>query len=143
MKDKSGLTVKQKLFCERYIANGYNASEAAREAGYSPISAHSIGQENTRKPEIRNYLGNRMKELIEKAGAGIDWRIQMLKKTADACFNGEADREGKVHPSGIIGAISELNKMEGAYAANKQEVEITSTEQKPTKELIDKFTKEF
>jgi len=143
MRDKSGLTIKQKLFCDNYIANGYNATDAARKAKYSENSASEIGNENLRKPQIQEYLGKRMKEAIEKAGAGVDWRIEMLKKTADACFNGDADREGKLHPSGVIGAISELNKMEGSYAANKQEVEITNTEQKPTKELIDKFTKEY
>lgn len=47
-----GLTEKQRVFVEAYLANGFNASAAARKAGYSERTAHAIGWENLRKPEI-------------------------------------------------------------------------------------------
>ena len=50
------LTPKQQAFCEEYIANGGNATEAAISAGYSPKTAYSIGSENLTKPEIRERI---------------------------------------------------------------------------------------
>lgn len=49
------LSVKQKKFCEYYVESG-NATEAAKKAGYSKKTAYSIGTENLKKPEIRNFI---------------------------------------------------------------------------------------
>ena len=49
------LNERQKAFCEHYAAC-FNATEAAVKAGYSKKTAYSIGNENLKKPEIRNYL---------------------------------------------------------------------------------------
>lgn len=46
------LTTKQQAFVEAYLVCGFNATEAARRAGYSERTAYSIGWENLRKPEI-------------------------------------------------------------------------------------------
>lgn len=46
------LTEKQELFCQLYLID-FNATKAAKEAGYSEETAHSIGWENLRKPEIQ------------------------------------------------------------------------------------------
>lgn len=51
MADK--LTAKQQTFINAYLANGFNATQAAIEAGYSEKTAHAIGWENLRKPEIK------------------------------------------------------------------------------------------
>lgn len=45
------LTIKQRAFIEHYLAC-WNASEAARRAGYSEKTAGQIGHENLKKPEI-------------------------------------------------------------------------------------------
>lgn len=49
------LSVKQQKFCEYYVELG-NATEAAKKAGYSVKTAYSIGTENLKKPEIRNFI---------------------------------------------------------------------------------------
>jgi phage terminase small subunit len=49
------LNSKQRKFAEQYILCG-NASEAARRAGYSEKTAHAIGYENLRKPEIADVI---------------------------------------------------------------------------------------
>lgn len=46
-----GLTIKQRLFVEYYV-RCWNASEAARQAGYSVQTARSIGQALLTKPDI-------------------------------------------------------------------------------------------
>lgn len=46
------LTEKQENFCNEYLID-FNASRAARAAGYSDDTAYAIGSENLRKPEIQ------------------------------------------------------------------------------------------
>jgi phage terminase small subunit len=58
------LTTKEENFCQLYLID-FNASKAAREAGYSEDSAASIGSENLRKPHIQQ----RIKQLREEMGA--------------------------------------------------------------------------
>jgi len=45
------MTIKQRLFCEAYLQNGFNATQAAITAGYSKKTAGSTGPENLEKPE--------------------------------------------------------------------------------------------
>ena len=54
-------TDRQRLFVDEYLAC-WNASEAARRAGYSRRSAASIGYENLRKPEIQAAIETRLAE---------------------------------------------------------------------------------
>ena len=49
------LTEKQKRFCDYYIKLG-NATEAAIKAGYNKKTAYSIGNENLKKPELKNRI---------------------------------------------------------------------------------------
>lgn len=46
------LTEKQERFCQAYLID-FNATKAAKEAGYSHETAYSIGHENLSKPEIQ------------------------------------------------------------------------------------------
>lgn len=56
------LTIKQQRFADEYILSG-NATEAAILAGYSKKTARSIGQENLTKPDIKNYINERLEKL--------------------------------------------------------------------------------
>ncbi len=58
--EKRKLNSRQRAFVERYLANGYNATEAALFVGYSPRSAASIGSENLQKPEIAELISARL-----------------------------------------------------------------------------------
>lgn len=51
----SDLTEKQKLFCIYYMQS-FNATLAAKKAGYSKDTAFVIGHENLRKPKIKEEL---------------------------------------------------------------------------------------
>ena len=92
---QSKLNARQRAFVTAYIANRFNATAAAIEAGYSESSAASIGSENLKKPEIReaietfleeNAMGAKealylltqhargdIGELWDEAGGQIDW----------------------------------------------------------------------
>lgn len=59
---KHKLTVKQQKFCDEYIKSG-NATEAALKAGYRSRTAYSIGNENLKKPELKKYIEEKIKEI--------------------------------------------------------------------------------
>ena len=56
------LTNKQRLFIDYYLQS-FNASEAARKAGYSERTARQIGQENLTKPDIQAEIQERLSEV--------------------------------------------------------------------------------
>ena len=58
-------TQKQNLFIELYLANGMNATAAAREAGYSEKTAEVIGFENLNKPQIKAEIQRRINERLD------------------------------------------------------------------------------
>lgn len=62
------LTAKQERFCYEYLANGFNATQAAIKAGYSERTAKSIGQENLTKPDIKSKIDEMKSNLAETAG---------------------------------------------------------------------------
>jgi len=57
-----GLRKKQQAFIEHYLQT-WNASEAARRAGYSEKTAGSMGSENLKKPKIKEAIEERLEEL--------------------------------------------------------------------------------
>lgn len=62
-----GLTEKQKIFCREYIYD-WNATRAAKAAGYSEETARQIGSENLTKPDIQAYISEIQKDLEKVAG---------------------------------------------------------------------------
>ena len=79
------LTPKQKKFCEYYIQTG-NAAEAARQAGYSEKTAYSIGAENLTKPDISQYIAERMaareKNLVADSDEVMRFYTAVMRGTA-------------------------------------------------------------
>lgn len=77
------LTGKQKRFCEEYIFD-FNATRAAKEAGYSQDTAYSIGNENLKKPEIRAYISELQSDLERTAGIS---RLRVLREYEKLAFS--------------------------------------------------------
>lgn len=69
-KGNDRLTNKQRAFIEEYIGGGFNATEAARRAGYkgSDETLAVMGCENIRKPKIAVKVEERINELAMTAG---------------------------------------------------------------------------
>lgn len=57
-----GITPRQRAFVEAYLTT-WNASEAARRAGYSAKTAGEIGYENLKKPEIQAEIDSHLTEM--------------------------------------------------------------------------------
>lgn len=66
-KPPSDLTEKQKIFCREYIYD-WNATRAAKVAGYSEETARQIASENLSKPDIQAYITEIQKDLEKVAG---------------------------------------------------------------------------
>lgn len=73
------LTAKQQRFCDEYLID-LNATQAAIRAGYSKKTARKIGQENLTKPDIREYIENRMAEKESQLIASQDEILKYLTR---------------------------------------------------------------
>jgi len=75
------LTKKQKIFCHEYIID-WNASRAARAAGYSERSCNLIGYENITKPYIVQYLDFIKNDFEKESGITKLRQLNELSKLA-------------------------------------------------------------
>lgn len=82
------LTIKQKAFADYYIETG-NATESAIRAGYSKKTAAVIGAENLIKPNIKNYIEERVKQIEDERIAKADEVLKYLT----AAMRGEINEE--------------------------------------------------
>jgi phage terminase small subunit len=73
------MTRKQELFCDYYLIS-LNATEAARQAGYSKKSAKAIATENLAKPAIKAFIEERMSQKTKEIVAAQDEILSFLTK---------------------------------------------------------------
>jgi phage terminase small subunit len=99
-----GLTDKQQAFISAYLACGFNATEAARRAGYSDRTAHAIGWENLRKPEIATAIQQGLAERTMTADEVLARIAEQARSTMDDFLDDEgavdlkrARERGKLH----------------------------------------------
>ncbi len=71
------MTKKQQRFCDEYLVD-CNATQAAIRAGYSEKTAYSIGVENLKKPELKNYIEQRLQDMQDKTVASAEEVMQYL-----------------------------------------------------------------
>ena len=71
------LTAKQQRFCDEYLID-LNATQAAIRAGYSEKTAKQIGQENLTKPDLKEYIEERMAEKEKSLIADQDEVLKYL-----------------------------------------------------------------
>lgn len=73
------MTARQQRFCDEYLID-LNATQAAIRAGYSKKTAGVIGDENLKKPYIKEYIAERMAEKDQELIASQDEVLQYLTK---------------------------------------------------------------
>ena len=88
-RSRTGMSEKQKLFCEYYLRNGRNATQAARDAGYSLHSAKRCGYDNLQKPYIRDYIQKRVEAIDAARIAETNEVLQYLTSV----MRGESESE--------------------------------------------------
>ena len=77
------MTVKQKIFCLEYLRD-FNATRAAKAAGYSDKTAHATGSENLRKPQIQDFLSRVMSGKLQALDLEVDTVLREWKLIAFA-----------------------------------------------------------
>ena len=100
------LTGKQQNFVNEYLID-LNATAAAKRAGYSVKSAHDIGWENLKKPEIAAAIAKRRQRMIEKLEITQEMIVQELAKI------GFSDVGGFVRVADKLKALVSLAKILG------------------------------
>ncbi len=119
------LTPKQKAFADEYIKFG-NATQAAISAGYSAKTARSIGQENLTKPDISNYINERLKQIEDEKIMDMKEVMQRLSAIARAESEEEVvTNQGEVllvktKTSDQIRAMELIGKRYGAWTDKKE-----------------------
>jgi phage terminase small subunit len=109
MQDRK-LTQKQKIFCEEYIID-WNASRAARAAGYSEKTSKEIGCNLLTKVNIQEYIEEIQKDLQKLAGIS---RLSVIKDLQKIHNEAEQARDKTK-------AIEVINKMLGFNAPEQTE----------------------
>ena len=83
------LTEKQKLFCDEYLID-LNATQAAIRAGYSEKTAYRTGADNLKKPQISEYISERMRnkedELIAKQDEVLRYLTEVMRREKKECI---------------------------------------------------------
>lgn len=102
------LTPKQQRFCDEYLID-LNATQAAIRAGYSKKTAYSIGEQNLKKLELKEYIEQRM---AEKEKALIADQDEVLKYLTSV-LRGESQSEVVVVEN-IGDYMSEARKVQKA-----------------------------
>ena len=113
------MTAKQQAFCEAYITNGGNATQAAISAGYKENAAQQIGSENLLKPVITEYIAKFKEEATERALVTVEDVVRGLLKEADSV-------EEDSSPTARISAWKALSDYTGGFDSNKVHTDVTS-----------------
>lgn len=103
------LTPKQKAFTDNYIANGGNATDAARKAGYKQPEVQ--GYENLRKPNIVAYIAERQAKIDKLNGTDIMSLADIQKRRSQIASGALKDSFGFSPAFGEqLKAMSDLEK---------------------------------
>lgn len=100
----SKLTPKQALFVCEYLVD-LNATQAAIRAGYSKKTAANIGEENLRKPNIKQAVATALGARMDKANVDATWLLKRLVSEA------EADIADIYHENGSLKPVHEWPKI--------------------------------
>ena len=110
------LTKKELIFCEEYVTNGYNASQAYCKAyGCSIEDARKRYCKTFRKQEVKEYIAALQKEAFEAAAISAE---RVAIKLADIAF---AEKNDDVY---IVSAqLKALDLLQKQLGVQKQTIE--------------------
>lgn len=108
----SKLTAKQQAFCEHYVANGFNATQAALSAGYSKKTSKDMGCQNLAKPNIAEYIAKFKQKASNRVLVTVEDVVAGLLKEA-------VSMEEDASPTARISAWKALSDYTGGFDSNK------------------------
>jgi phage terminase small subunit len=112
------LTEKQKQFCKEYVVD-FNATQAAKRAGYSAKTAGQIGEQNLKKLEIQGFIGELQIKQTERLEITADDLTQFFKGIVESEDEQTKDRiKAAENLSKRIGYFEKDNNQKGIGIAN-------------------------
>jgi len=87
------MTPKQQRFVDYYLSNGFNATDAAKSAGYSEKSAYSQGQRLLKHVEVKKAVEKKQSNLRKNTKVKAEKIIAELAKIAFSNIKDIADWE--------------------------------------------------
>lgn len=112
------LTPKQKAFADNFIANGGNATDAAKKAGYSARTAYSTGNRLLKNDEIRAYIAEKQSEIERQKGTDI-MSLAEIQQRRTAIARGEAKDSFGFAPE-FSEQLKSMNDLEKALTIKEQ-----------------------
>lgn len=109
---RTGAEQRRILFVEAYIANGGNATQAAKDAGFSEKTAYSQGHDLLKLPEIKHLIAKRQQELADKYALTTDSVIRALGNIV------HLDPRAYFNPDGSLKRIVDLDDRAAAALAS-------------------------
>jgi len=109
------LSPKQIAFCDAYLANGFNGTQAAITAGYSPKTANEQASRLLANVNIQKYIKSKQEPLAEKFKVTREYLVEKLNNVI----------LDDVKDSVYIKAIEVLAKMTGLNEPEKIELKTT------------------
>lgn len=127
------LTGKQQVFIDSYLSNGFNATEAARHAGYkgNDVTLASIGYQNLRKLQIASEISGRMNEHCASANEVLDVLTTQMRGSLVTVIRATGDKElaDKLEETGADKLLKKLEIIK-TVKRTKEEEEIEETRYK-------------
>lgn len=110
------LTKKEKAFCEEYVNNGYNSSQAYQKVYECSIEdARKRYCKTFRKPEVKEYIAALQKEAFEAAAISAE---RIAVKLADIAF---AEKKDDVY--NVPAQLKALDLLQKQFNLQKQTIE--------------------
>jgi phage terminase small subunit len=132
------LTPKQYAFVNNYVLNGFNARQAALDAGYSNSYAEAQSYVLVKHPAVSEHLKNAYNEAEEKTEITFEWKLAKLKRIINAYEKSPLSQDAKV----VIAAVAELNRMQGDYEPSKSinlSVDTTKTKLNEVRRIYEEY----
>ena len=119
------LTAKEEAFAQAYVLGGCSDATAAWRKAHpqskaKPETQHNKASLMLKKGEVRARIKQLQKKAAVKAendfGVSVEWRLDMLKKIADAGYEQWNDQNGNARRENLAaarGAIQTINDMLG------------------------------
>ena len=131
------LSLKQKIFCKRYIQYKGNATQAAFEAyNGSYITCKVLGHQNLKKPHIQAYL----RAVMDESGLSVEEIAIYLKNIIQEGVDSKT-----AEASDAVKAIDLSTKLMDLYPSKKVDLNVNNLNSEAkhinSKELLEKLKK--
>lgn len=100
------MTPKKQLFVDEYLANGLNATEAAKKAGYSAKTAYSQGQRLLKDVEVAALIAAKTQRRCGKLEISADRVLEGLAALAFFDIRKLYDEKGNLRPVAELDEIT-------------------------------------